>query len=63
MVSGAVFEAPAVIAGLDNVAVMGEPVEQRRGHLGIAKDARPFAEGEVGGDDLNRTGFVGGSEP
>jgi hypothetical protein len=30
---------------------VGQPVEQRRGHLGIAEDARPFTEGEVGGDD------------
>ena len=49
--SGAVLEAPALVAGLDDVAVMGEAVEQRRGHLGVAEDARPFAEGEVGGDD------------
>jgi hypothetical protein len=31
--------------------VVGEPVEERRGHLGVAEDAGPFAEGEVGGDD------------
>ena len=49
--SGAVLEAPALVAGLDDVAVMGEAVEQRGGHLGIAEDARPFAEGEIGGDD------------
>jgi transposase-like protein len=49
--SGAVLEAPAVVAGLDDVAVMGQPIEQRGGHLGVAEDARPFAEGEVGGDD------------
>ena len=30
---------------------MGQAVEQRRGHLGIAKDAGPFAEAQVGGDD------------
>lgn len=30
---------------------MGEPVEQRRGHLGVAEDGRPFAKGEIGGDD------------
>ena len=30
---------------------MGEEIEQRRGHLGIAKDAGPFAEAEIGGDD------------
>ena len=51
MGSGAVLEAPALVAGLDDVAVMGEAVEERRGHLGVAEDARPFAEGEVGGDD------------
>ncbi len=48
--SGAVLEAPALVAGLDDVAVMGEAIEQRRGHLGIAEHARPFAEGEIGGD-------------
>jgi hypothetical protein len=31
--------------------VVGEAIQQRGGHLGIAKDARPFAEGEVGSDD------------
>ena len=30
---------------------MGEPIEQRRGHLGIAEHPGPFAEAEVGGDD------------
>src|SRR5271165_6656795 len=30
---------------------MGEAVEQRSRHFRIAEDARPFAEGEVGGDD------------
>src|SRR5208282_4710 len=49
--SGAVLEAPAFVAGLDDVAVMGEAVEQRGRHFRIAEDARPFAEGEVGRDD------------
>ncbi len=31
--------------------MMGEPVEQSGGHLGVAEDGGPFAEGEVGGDD------------
>ena len=31
--------------------MMGEPVEQCGRHLGVAKDAGPFAEGEVGGDN------------
>jgi hypothetical protein len=30
---------------------VGQPVEQRGGHLGIAEDTQPFAEGKVGGDD------------
>ena len=55
--SGAVLEAPALVAGLDDVAVMREAIEQGRGHFGIAEDARPFAEGEVGGDD-HRGAFV-----
>ena len=31
--------------------MVGEPVEERGGHLGIAEDGRPFAEGEVGRDE------------
>ena len=49
--SGAVLEAPTLVAGLDDLAMMGETVEQRGGHLGVAEDGGPFAEGEVGGDD------------
>jgi hypothetical protein len=30
-------------AGLDDIAVVGEPVEERIGHLGVAEDGRPFA--------------------
>jgi len=30
---------------------MGETIEESGGHLGIAKDARPFTEGEIGADD------------
>jgi hypothetical protein len=45
------LETPAIVSGLDDVAVVGEPVEQRGRHLGITKDRRPFAEGEVCGDD------------
>jgi hypothetical protein len=32
---GTVLEAEAVIAGLDDVAMMGKAIEQCRGHLGI----------------------------
>jgi hypothetical protein len=50
-VSGSVLEAPTFVAGLDDLAMMGEPVEECRGHLGVAEDGGPFAEGEIGGDD------------
>ena len=50
----AAFEAPTVVAGLDDVAVVGQAVEQRGGHLGVAEHAGPFAEREVGGDDDGR---------
>src|SRR6202034_2089876 len=51
MVVSAAFEAPTVVAGLDDIAVVGETIEQRGRHLGITEDARPFTECEVGGDD------------
>ena len=35
--SGAVLEAPALVAGLDDVAMVGQAVEQRGRHLGIAE--------------------------
>ena len=44
------FEAEAVIAGFDDVAVMGKVVEQGRGHLGVAEDPGPFAEAQIRGD-------------
>jgi hypothetical protein len=47
----AAFKSPAVIAGLDDVAVMSQAVEQRGGHLGVAEHAGPFTEGKVGCDD------------
>ena len=39
-----VFEAEAVVSGFEDVAMMREAVEQRRGHLGVAEHARPLAE-------------------
>jgi hypothetical protein len=47
----AAFEAPTVVAGLDDVAMVGQAVEKRGGHLGVAEHAWPFTEGEIGGDD------------
>ena len=49
--SGAVFEAPAFVSGLDDVAMVGQTIQQRRSHLGVTEDGWPFAEVEIGGDD------------
>ena len=49
--SGAVLEAPALVACLDDVAVVGETVEQCGCHLWITEDTRPFAECKIGGDN------------
>ena len=51
MIVVSAFETPAVIAGFDDVAVVGQAIEQRGGHLCIAEHAGPFAEGEIRGDD------------
>jgi hypothetical protein len=44
----AVFEAPGLVASLDDFAVMGQPVEQRGRHLRIAESTRPLTEREIG---------------
>ena len=49
---GAVAEAVGLIAGFNDVAVMGEPVQQCRGHLGITEDSGPLGKRQVGGDHL-----------
>ncbi len=54
---GAVFEAPGLVAGLDDLAVVGQAIEQRGRHLRITEHGRPFTEGQVGGDD-DRGAFV-----
>jgi hypothetical protein len=48
---GAVFEAPAFVSGLDDIAMMGKPVEHCGGHFGIAEHLGPIGEGEVCGDE------------
>jgi len=45
--SATVFEAPAVVASFDDVAVVGDAIQQRSGHLGVAKDRRPFTKRQV----------------
>ena len=52
-----VLESPAFVAGLDDLAMVGEPVEECRGHLGVSEDGWPFAERQVGRDD-DRGAFV-----
>jgi len=50
-VGEAVFEAPGFAAGVDDVGAVGEPVDDGLGEPDVGEDFRPFAEGEVGGDD------------
>ena len=52
--SGGVFEAPVFVTGFDDLAVMRQAVEERGGYIGVAEDARPFAEGQVGCNDDGR---------
>ena len=49
--SAAAPAAPAVVAGLDDVAVVCEPIAQRGRHLDVAEHVGPFGEIEVGRDD------------
>lgn len=48
---GAVSQAPGVVAGLKDVAVVDDAVEQHGGHLGVAEDLPRVGEGQVGSDD------------
>jgi hypothetical protein len=50
----AVLEAPAVVAGLDDVAVVRQPIEHSGCHLGVAEHLWPIGEGEIGGDQQRR---------
>ena len=43
-----------VVASLDDVAMMREPVKQRCGHLRIAEYACPLGEAQIGRDDQAR---------
>ena len=52
--SASVSGPPALVAGLDDDAVMGEPIEQRGGHLGVA-------ERQIGRDD-DRGVLVGSTD-
>jgi hypothetical protein len=48
--SRALLRSSEGIAGLYDMAVVGQPVQQRRSQLGIAKDAGPLGKDQVGGD-------------
>jgi len=51
-ISTTVLEAPAFVADLDDTVVMGQSIRQHGCHLGVAGDARPVGEGEIGRDDV-----------
>ncbi len=46
-----VLEAPAVGAGLDDIALVCDAIETHRPTFRIAEHARPFADRQVGSDD------------
>ena len=50
----AVLEAPAVVAGLDDVAVVRQAIEHGGCHFGVAEHLRPIGEGEIGRDQERR---------
>ena len=45
------LQAVGLVARFDDMAVVCQPIQQRSGHLGVAKHTRSFREAEVGGDD------------
>ena len=47
----AVLETEPVVSGFENVAAVGEMVEQRGRHLGVAEYGGPLAEAEISRDD------------
>ena len=56
MVLVAAPKPPAVVVNLDDVAVVGEVVGQRRGHLGVVEQRRPLGKQQVGRDE--RRGLI-----
>jgi hypothetical protein len=47
----AVFKVIRLITGFDNVAMMGQPVQQCGGHLRVTEHRAPFRERQVGCND------------
>ena len=54
-ISVSMRDSPTLVSCLDDVAVMGDPVQQRGSHLLVTEDLRPLAKGKVGGDDHRGT--------
>ena len=48
--AGTVPEAIELVACFHDMAVMRQPIQQRRRHLGIPEHAGPFGEGQIGRD-------------
>ena len=51
----ALLEPVGIVAGFDDMAMMGQPIQKRRGEFGITEYAAPFGEGQVGRDDDARS--------
>jgi hypothetical protein len=47
----AVLEAEAVVSGFENVAAVGEAIQQRRRHFRVAEHGGSFAEAQVRRND------------
>src|ERR1700734_1173087 len=47
----AVLEAEAVVSGFENMAAVGETIEERGRPLGVAEHGCPLAEAEISRDD------------
>ncbi len=45
------FEAERTVSGFQDIAVVGDAIQQGRGHLGIAKNRHPFGKGQIRGHD------------
>ena len=52
--SGAGLQRPAHVAGLQDITVVRQPIQQRRRHLRVTKHARPLRKGQVRGHDHGR---------
>src|SRR6202030_3424851 len=50
----AVLEAPTVIAGLNDVAMMRQTIEHGGGHPSVTEYLRPIGKSQIGGDQQRR---------